>query len=114
MSIENWSEEITVVELQDDPTFSDDIAALREQLTSKPANVVLNFAGMSFLNSSNLASLVDLRKQLHSQHKRLVLCGIDMNVWGLFMVTGLDKVFSFEDNVALGLASLQIGNGPGA
>jgi hypothetical protein len=29
-------------------------------------------------------------------------------VWGVFLVTGLDKVFEFADNVMLALATLQI------
>ncbi len=37
-----------------------------------------------------------------------MLCGINTKAWGLFLVTGLDKVFEFADNVATGLASVQI------
>ena len=114
MSIENWSDNITVVELQEDPAFTDDIAALVEQLNGKARHVVLDFAGIHYINSSNLAALLKLRKELNGQHKRLILCGIDTKVWGLFMVTGLDKVFEFQDNVALSLAGLQIAEGPAA
>lgn len=111
MSIENWSESIVVVELQDDPGFTDDMSTLLDQLnTRKGVNVVLNFTGVSYLNSSNIAKLLKLRRQLVSEKRRLVMCGIDTTVWGLFLVTGLDKVFEFADNVATGLASVQIGN----
>ncbi len=109
MSIENWSEKITVAELQDDPAFSDDLAALIDQTAEKPDHdVVLNLSGVGYVNSSNIAKLLKLRKQLISNRRRLVLCGIDMNVWGIFLVTGLDKVFEFADNVATGLATVQI------
>ena len=109
MSIENWSEKITVAELQDDPAFTDDLAALIDQTAERAdRDVVLNFSGVGYVNSSNIAKLLKLRKQLISHRHRLVLCEIDMNVWGIFLVTGLDKVFEFADSVATGLATVQI------
>ena len=109
VSVENWSEDILVVELQDDPAFSDDVKAVTDQVDGrKDVDVVLNFAGVNYLNSSNIAKLLKLRKKLHACKHRLVLCGIDTNVWGLFLVTGLDKVFDFADNLAMGLATVQL------
>ena len=110
MSIENWSENILVVELQDDPAFTDDVAGLLDQLdTQSDVDVVLNFSGVNYLNSSNIAKLLKLRKKLIAGKRKLVLCGIDTNVWGLFLVTGLDKVFDSEPNVSTALASVQLG-----
>ena len=109
MPIENWSDNILVVDVQDDPAFTDELNALIEELdVRKDVDVVLNFAGVSYVNSSNIAKLLKARKKLISTRRRLVLCGISTNVWGLFLVTGLDKVFDFVDNVATGLASVQI------
>ena len=109
MSIENWSENIIVAELLDDPAFTDDITTLTDQLESQTdADVVLNFSGVNYLNSSNIAKLLKLRKRVISNRRKLVLCGIDTNVWGLFLVTGLDKVFEFADSVATALASVQL------
>ncbi len=109
MPIENWSENILVAELQDDPGFSDDISALFEQVErAKDPAVVLDFSGVNYINSSNIAKLLKLRKKLIGDRRRLVLSGINTNVWGLFLVTGLDKVFEFADSVATALASLQL------
>jgi hypothetical protein len=36
------------------------------------------------------------------------LCAVNTHVWGLLLVTGLDKVFNFSDDVSMGLASVQI------
>ncbi len=91
MSIENWSENIVVVELQEDPAFADDLASVIEQAAVRnDVDVVLDFAGVNYVNSSNIAKLLKLRKRLINNKRRLVLCGIDTNVWGLFLVTGLD------------------------
>lgn len=112
MSVECWSENILVAEPQDDPAFSDDLASLFDRLNARTdVDVVLNFAGINFLNSSSIARLLKLRKRLLINKRRLVLCGINTNVWGLFLVTGLDKVFEFADNVANGLASVQLATG---
>lgn len=109
MSIENWSESILVVELQNDPAFTDDVTALIDQTAEQvDRDVVLNFQSVTYVNSSNIAKLLKLRKQLVANRRRLVLCAIDMNVWGIFLVTGLDKVFEFADNVSTALASVQI------
>lgn len=109
MTIESWSDDILMLELQDDPSFSDDLTALFEKLEDNPEqDVVLNFQAVTYLNSSNIAKLLRLRKQCISHKRKLVLCCIDTNVWGLFLVTGLDKVFEFADTVATGLAAAQI------
>jgi len=110
VSIENWSDSILIVQLQDDPAFTDDLSALFDQLNgNEKTDVVLNFAGVNYLNSSNIAKLLKLRKRIHATRGRLVLCGIETNVWGLFLTTGLDKVFEFADSVSTGLAAVQIG-----
>lgn len=109
MSIERWSDNILIVELQDDPTFTDDLTNTLDQLDeSADADVVLRFAGVSYVNSSNIAKLLKLRKKLLLARRRLVLCEIDTKVWGLFLVTGLDKVFEFADDLGTALASLQL------
>ncbi len=109
MSIERWSDDISMVELQDDPAFTDDVTALIEQSeNNKLGHVVLNFSAVGYVNSSNIAKLLKLRRQLLERKRRLVLCSIDTSVWGMFLVTGLDKVFEFADNLATALTSVQL------
>ena len=111
MSLQEWSEQIMLCELQDDPVFTDDLTALAEHVEKHPGmDVVLNFSNVNFLNSSNLAKLLRIRKLVTiNNERRMVLCMVSTHVWGLFLTTGLNKTFEFADDVALGLASLQIG-----
>jgi len=111
MAIQKWSEDITVAELADDPQFSDEIGTLVETLESAPRDVVLNFAAVGFVNSSNIAKLLRLRKLMITQKRRLVLCDVNTHVWGVFLVTGLDKIFEFTNDIATALATLQLANG---
>ena len=108
MPIERWSEQVIVVHLADDPQFSDDLQALEQELTQRKTDAVLDFGTVNFINSSNIAGLLQLRRQLPQHDSRMVLCNISTRVWGAFLVTGLDKVFECSDNVTTALATLQM------
>lgn len=110
MPVEQWSESVLIAELGDDPQFTDDLNALIETCTNQPHwDVLLNFSHVHYLNSSNIARLLKLRKLVTGTNgRRLVLTNIDRHVWGVFLVTGLDRIFEFADDVASGLASLQM------
>ncbi len=110
MGIKDWSENIVLADLQDDPQFSDDLNALSDLVQKrKGCDVVLDMSGVSYLNSSNIAKLLRLRKILQSDYTgRLKLCALNTGIWGVLLVTGLDKIFEFCDDVPTGLASLQL------
>ncbi|GMU83101.1 MAG: STAS domain-containing protein [Phycisphaerales bacterium] len=111
MPVENWSETVVLGELGDDPQYTDDLSAIIEQCTANPnLDVLLNFSAITYLNSSNIAKLLKLRKLVTiTNSRKLKLCGINRQVWGVFLVTGLDRIFDVCDDVPTGLASLQIG-----
>ncbi len=111
MAIQNWSENTRVVELGDDPVFTEEINSLTDALDDKATDVVLNFAAVGFINSSNVARLLRLRKKMLSLHRRLILCEVNTQVWGVFLVTGLDKIFEFTNDISTALATLQLTGG---
>ncbi len=111
MPLQEWSESTLIAEMNDEPSFSDDFETLIGRLESAEngtPDVIVNMLGVSRLNSSNLSQLLRLRKTLISRDRRLRICSVDAAVWSVFMVTGLDKLFDFTDDVATSLASLQI------
>ena len=108
MGIQNWSEEITVVDLGDDPRFSEDLESLMDEYQSHSTDVVLNFASVGFINSSDVAKLLKLRKLVLSHHRRLVVCDTNSQIESVFQVTGLDKVFESTQDIATALASIQM------
>jgi anti-anti-sigma factor len=113
MAIEDWSDRVVIAHLSAEPQFSDDLQTITDRASAQPPqqpprDVVLDFAGVRFVNSSQLAQLLKLRKELASSGTRMVLCGLDATVWGSFLVTGLDKVFEFSDAVPTALATLQL------
>ena len=108
MGIQKWSDEITVVELFDSPQFADDVSALTEELDDGPCDIVLNFAGVDFINSSDVSKLLRLRKKMLTLRRRLMLCDVTGPVFGVLKTTGLDKMFDFAGDVATALATVQL------
>ena len=109
MPIQQGSDQILVVDLGDDPQFTDELNSLTEQLErDPPVDVVLNMQGVSFVNSSNIAKLLRVRKAVIAVDRRVLLTGISTQVWGILLVTGLDKIFDAADDTASALTSLQM------
>ena len=110
MPFEQWSDTVLLAELTEEPQFTDDLTAIIEQCTENTRlDVLLNLGNVKYLNSSNIAKLLKLRKLVAvTNQRKLKLCGINTQVWGVFLVTGLDHIFDFVDDVPSGLASLQI------
>ncbi|MBX3355357.1 MAG: STAS domain-containing protein [Phycisphaeraceae bacterium] len=109
MPLTEWSDEILLVELAEEPIFSEEMGNLASRLEHGEArHVVLDLRNVITLNSSNLAQLLRLRKKVLSLGKRLRLCGVRDTVWSVLLVTGLDKVFDFNEDVTAALASMQM------
>jgi stage II sporulation protein AA (anti-sigma F factor antagonist) len=112
MPLNQWSDDILIAEMGDEPAFSDDVAALMQRL-EQPGDamphVVIDLKSVTFLNSSNIAQLLRLRRKVASGRRRLRICSVSDRVWSVMLITGLDKLFDFTDDVATSLASLQIG-----
>lgn len=107
MPIETWSEDTLVIHLSDDPQFSDDLE-LADSTAGADKNLVLDLSAVHFVNSSNIARLLRLRKRLAGTGKRLLLCSVSNQVWGVLQTTGLDKLFEIFDAVPIALAALQL------
>ena len=110
MPINEWSDNILIAELIDDPAFSDDTSLLIQKLeaATELPDVIVDMKGVTFISSSNIAQLLRIRKKLASDEARLRICSVDESVWSVLVLTGLEQLFSFTDDVATSLASLQI------
>ena len=111
----DWSENIVVAELVDEPHLSEEFADIFERLGKaatdsggRVPHVVLNFSAITFLNSSHIAALLRMRKRLAEKGRTLVLCSMGDDVWSVLVLTGLDKVFRYAPDPLTALAGLQI------
>lgn len=110
MAIQNWSEQIRVAQLADEPALSEDLDILLTQMHNSKAvpHVVLDLSAVRYVNSSNLAAMLRLRKHAVEHDVKLRLAAPSNAVWAVFLSTGLDKVFEFRQDVATALAELQM------
>ncbi len=111
MPISDWSDDILIVELNNDPAFSEEIETLQrriEQPEGLTQDIIVNMKSVNFVNSTNIAQLLKLRKTVQSHNRRLRVCAVCDPVWSVILITGLDKIFEFTDDVSTSLASLQL------
>jgi anti-anti-sigma factor len=109
--IQHWSEDIWVAQLQNDEVnLSEELAQLIESLKAAPVmpHVVIDLCNVKHMASSHLSQLLQVRKEAVSRDHKLRLSSPNDQLWALFLTTGLDKVFTFTENVSTALADLQI------
>jgi anti-anti-sigma factor len=94
MPIETRPDQIHVARLADDPRYTADLEALARLALGTPgARAALDFAGVTYLNSSNLARLLRFRKSMIEHDGKLALFGMNGPVASVFHSTALDRVF---------------------
>ncbi|MEX2672539.1 MAG: STAS domain-containing protein [Phycisphaeraceae bacterium] len=108
MPIQQWSREILLLDMRDEPQFSEDLQQVAEQLDDRPCDVVANLAAVTQISSTGLGDLLQLRQRLVNDGRQLRLCSVPDVVWSVMLVTSLDKVLDFSPDVSSALASLQL------
>jgi anti-anti-sigma factor len=108
MAIQKWSDNIRVATPPQDPGFTEDLNETMDLLEADgQLSVVVDMKEVQYVGSSNLSLLLRLRKRLLSQSQQLVLCSVNTKIWSTFLVTGLDALFVFADDVTTALAGLE-------
>jgi anti-sigma B factor antagonist len=86
----------------------EDIQAIFEQLQGLLDNktgqeLVLDFRKVQFLSSAVLGQLILLQKRAVSTGGRMVLCGIAKEIFEVFKITKLDKLFNIKEDAKAAL-----------
>ena len=111
MGIQNWSDEVVLVDLPQEPEMGDELKSVIEIVRDRgDCDVVIDFANVDIVTSSSLSKLLKLRKMLADCGHRLVFCSVAAATRGIFTVTGLDGIFELADDKFVALASLQLVN----
>jgi len=109
MGIQNWSENVILVELPPEPEFGEELKSATETVQAKRScDVVLDFCRVDIVTSSSISKLLKLRKSLADCGHRLVFCSVAPATKGIFTVTGLDGIFELVDDKFAALATLQM------
>ena len=109
MGIQNWSEDIILVDLPAEPEMGEELKTITQMVRDRgDCEVVVDFSGVDIVTSSSLSKLLRLKKLMSDCGHRLVFCNVAPATKGIFTVTGLDGVFEIVDDKFIALASLQM------
>ncbi len=109
MGIQNWSDEIILVELPPEAQMAEELNAVIEIVRDRgDCDVVVDFSSVDIITSSNLAKFLKLRKLLTDCAHKLIFCNVAPATRSVFAVTGIEEIFKFVDDKFIALASLQM------
>ena len=109
MGIQDWSEDVILVDLPQEPEMGDELKTVTEMVRDRGnCEVVIDFSSVDIITSSSLSKLLKLRKLLGDCGHRLIFCNVAPATKGIFTVTGLDGIFEIVDDKFVALASLQM------
>jgi anti-anti-sigma factor len=109
MGIQNWSEEIVLVDLPAEPEMGEELKTITQIVRDRgDCEVVVDFSKVDIVTSSSLSKLLRLKKLMSDCGHRLVFCNVAPATKGIFTVTGLDGIFEIVDDKFVALASLQM------
>ncbi len=81
---------------------------LKKLFEKQPAKkVIVDLENVSYIDSSGLATLVEMLKKMRSQGGGLALSGMSEKVRSLFEITKLDKLFTISTDQREALAKLK-------
>ena len=110
MAIQNLLDDVIVFDAPREPEMGDELQELLELDAVRDqggCNVIIDFSEVDIVRQVNLSKLLRLRKIIADNHKKLILCSMAPATKGIFTITGLDEIFSVEEDKSIALARLQ-------
>ncbi len=104
-----WEDRVAIVELEGDfnmvssKAFQD---AASELMDKKPASILVDLAGVPYMDSSGVASLVKLLTQTKRTQTPMALVAVGKRVMSILEITRLDHSFKIFDTQDEALAAL--------
>ena len=98
---------VTIVQISGEVNISTspDLKKYFEKVISQ--KVVIDLEKVAYVDSSGLATFVEILKKSKSQTGQLALAGLSDKVKSLFEITKLDKLFAIFPNQQAALAKIQ-------
>jgi anti-sigma B factor antagonist len=75
-------------------------AQLMDLLKTPRPRFVVDLAGVDYMDSSGVATLVEAMQVQRKAGHKMILCGLGPKVRGIFEIARLDAVFTLVDDVA--------------
>ena len=108
MGIQDFSEDVLLVTLPQQPQQSDELEAVNARLSEAiDRDIVMDFSQVEILTSESICGLLILAKLLAGAGYQLVLYSLPPAINDIFVRTGLLSVFEFADNERDALAHVE-------
>lgn len=98
--------EATIVDVSGDVDMgtSPDLRKTLLESLKETSRLVVNLTGVRYIDSSGIASLVEVLKEARNKQKRLVLFGLNAAVREVLQLTRLIKIFEIRETEEQALA----------
>ncbi|MEL7474238.1 MAG: STAS domain-containing protein [Planctomycetota bacterium] len=85
------------IDMSCSPQFRDAIKGVQDK---RPERIVVDLAGVRYMDSSGLATLVEAMKNAKASSTRLVLCAMNEKVLAIFEIARLHQYFVISPSLA--------------
>lgn len=108
MGIENFSKDIVIVTLPEQPQHSSELETLSNMFSEAvDRDVVIDFSKVEILTSETICGLMILDKLLKGAGYQLLLCNLPPTIKQIFIRTGLVTIFQFAEDEVTALGYLR-------
>jgi anti-sigma B factor antagonist len=83
-----------ILDEQNIQKIGEDLFSLVDELGRK--KILLNFGNVEYLSSAALGKFISLNKKVQMASGKLVLCNIDPQIYEVFEITKLNKLFNMQ------------------
>ena len=74
-------------------------ASLLKTIERRPARIILDLAEVSYMDSSGVGTLVEIKRRVGGYKGKLILISLQPRVRGLFQITRLEQFFTIAADV---------------
>jgi anti-sigma B factor antagonist len=116
MTVRHPTPTASVIDIRGDVTAAaeGDLMAAYTQASTPPTHtIILNFSGLTYMNSSGIGLLVTLLIRVSRQQQRILACGLSEHYQRIFEVTRLNEAIGIcrSESAALDAAGSQAAAG---
>ena len=106
-SADRIDERTIVIRVRGDVTAASEqpLMAAYSQAGEKTRAIVLDFAGLDYMNSGGIGLLVTLLVRANRQKQKLLACGLNDHYKQIFELTRLDEAITIHDSEAAAIAA---------
>ena len=90
-----------ILDEQNIQKIGEDLFSLVDELGRR--KILLNFGNVEYLSSAALGKLITLNNKVSKAGGKLILCNIDPQIYEVFEITRLNKLFTIQKDEQSGL-----------